>query len=120
MQSELGFSRGDAINVIEQRERQPFQTPEELAQVDGFNDQKVEELKGKLSTSPPTEQKSTKQPKAKKPARKRSARKSKSSSSKPRKPKATTTHSSATQPLRHGFAARPPVIRLHRVASPRL
>jgi hypothetical protein len=113
MEKELGLSRSQAINIIEYRERQPFQDPSQLSQVNGFDSAKTETLKGKLTANPPSPQATPKATKTKKPkvakakapkAKKtKSARSSKSKKVKPSAP-GLVPHASAGSGTTHGFA----------------
>jgi hypothetical protein len=107
MESELGLTRGEAIQVVQHREQQPFQSPDELSQVAGVSPQKAAQLKGKLSANPPAVSKAAKASKPKKTSStKKSAR---SSTSKGRKKKAKVPSAKAPRATgvnveRQGFA----------------
>jgi transcriptional accessory protein Tex/SPT6 len=138
LQNELGLSRTQAMSVIERRERQPFQSPDELSSVNGIDSSKAEQLKGKLTTAPPGSAASNptgtgpqaskvakaKAHKAKKPKAAKSARKSKAKKAKTPPANNTgvgpTPRAQARQKATRGFTTAMSVRRPSTTVAPRV
>jgi helix-hairpin-helix protein len=103
-EKELGLTRGESIKIIQQREKQPFSSPDGLSQVPGFDAQKASQLKGKLTASPPAA-KMAKATKAKKATKKKSARKAKATKQSKALPRTSGVNSEMGGGLRQGFAS---------------